>query len=103
MKTFNKRAADFLDVSVVADVALERLKTTCKKAVLHGAKGRVDVLKKAKSALEVRLNVLVNTAASGIIAFFKKASIVKQLKREIAEINAQIVQWINSLYRRYIG
>lgn len=103
MKAFNKRATDSLDISVVVDVALERLKPSCKKAVLHGAKGRVDVLKKAKSELESKLSVLVGNAASGIIAFFKKAAMIKQLKRKIAEIDAQIVQWINTLYRRYLS
>ncbi len=103
MKAFNKRATDSLDISVVVDIAMERLKTACKKAVLHGAKGRVDALTKAKVDLEAKLSILANSAASGIIGFFKKVAMVKQFKRKIAEINAQIVQWINTLYKRYVG
>ncbi len=103
MKSFKQRASDSLDLAIVVEVGLERLKTSCKKAVLHSAKTQVERMQKAKAKLENELKVLVETTQSGIIAFFKRSALVKKLKREIAEINMQIVQWINSLYRRYVG
>lgn len=103
MNTFKQRASDSLDLAIVVDIGLQRLKNSCKKAVLHSVKSYVERLQKSKARLEAELKVLVETSQSGIIAFFKRSALVKKLKREIAEINMQIVQWINSLYRRYVG
>jgi hypothetical protein len=101
MTSFKNRASDSLDLSVVIDVGMERLKRRCKKSVLHSAKLQVDRLQKAKQNLEKELTLLM-AAEVGIFAFFKRSAMIKKLKRGIAEINMQIVNWINSLYRRYV-
>lgn len=101
MKYYTKRAQDALDLAVVVDVYLSRIKTACKGAVAHTAKRQVERLKTSMQRLEREL-VALQAQAVGLFSWFKVQGQVRELKRKLAEISGQIVNWINSVYRYFV-
>jgi hypothetical protein len=101
VKHYTKRAQDALDLVVVVDVYLSRIKTACKGAVAHSAQRQVERLKASKLRLEREL-VELQAKAVGLFSWFKVQGQVRELKRKLAEINGQIVNWINSVYRYFV-
>lgn len=101
MKHYTKRAQDALDLAVVVDVYLSRIKVTCKAAVAHSAQRKVERMKASKQRLE-RALAAFQAQAVGLFSWLKVQGQVRELKRKLAEINGQIVNWINSVYRYFV-
>ena len=103
MNKFNKRAQDSLDIQVVIDVFVQKVSTRCKAAVACGVANKVNALKEAKRALEAKLGRLLDHKAGGLISVIKNALKANKIKAELQDINKQIVEWINGVYRYYFA
>lgn len=103
MNKFNKRAVDSLDIQVVIDVFIQKVTARCKAAVAAGVSNKVNSLKAAKASLEAKLVKALDARAGGLISTIKKALLVSEIKAELKNINKQIVEWINSVYRYYFA
>jgi hypothetical protein len=101
MKQYTKRAQDALDLGVVVDVYLSRIKLVCKEAVAHAARLQVERMKTTKLNVEQEL-AAIQMQVVGLFSWLKVQSRVRELKRKLADINSQIVKWINSFYRYFV-
>lgn len=102
MKHYTKRATDTLDLIVVVDVYLTRIRATCKSAVAHTAQAQVERLKATRAALERDL-AKIQGKVTGVITWLKNRAAVGEIKKRLSEINNQIVTWINSVYRYFLA
>jgi hypothetical protein len=100
MKYYTTRAHDSLDLVVVVDVYLSRIKTACKSSVAHSAQRQVERFKASKIRLEREL--FEAQAKVSFFSWFRVQGRVREIKRKLVEIEDQIVNWINSVYRYFI-
>jgi len=100
MNKYTKRAQDSLDLNVVVDVCLSRVKTACKSAVAHTAALQMNRLKDSKLSLERELET-VQVLATGLLGWIKHQARLREIKNKLLDINAHIVTWINSVYRYF--
>lgn len=100
MKHYTKRAQDKLDLMIVVDTCLARIKSACKGAVAHAAKAKVDRLIAARAEMERALKA-AQGRVTGVISWLLTTKQVSSLKKQLAAINHQIVDWLNSVYRYF--
>lgn len=101
MLNYTKRATDSLDLIVVVDVYLDRIKKTCKASVVHAAQRHIERLKFAKDQLEMTLEKLSSSKISGIKGWINRVKKANHIKSQLITINHQMVNWINSVYRYF--
>lgn len=97
---YTKRAQDSLDLLVVSDVFLAKVKKVCKAAVAHSISQKVEALTNAKLALEWQLKQL---GGMGFFAKLAQYKSIRAIKARIAEVNTALVDWINSTYRYFFA
>jgi small-conductance mechanosensitive channel len=95
---YTKRAQDSLDLLVVSDVFLAKVKKACKAAVAHSISQKVEALTSAKRALDSQLKQL---GGMGFFAKLAQHKTIRAIKKRIAEVNTALVDWINSTYRYF--
>lgn len=102
MSTFKRRSEDSLKLLAVVDFYVGKIKEKCKKSVAHYVTSKASELKKQREVLEKQLQVLNSTTASGVFDYFKKIALMRKLKKNLVELNAKIVFWINSVYSYFV-
>ncbi len=100
---YTKRAQDSLDILVVADVFMANVKKSCKAAVAHSISQKISNFKKVKSSLEAQLKGMTAKMSGGFFAWIKYRSAVRELKNKMAEVNRNLVAWINSTYKYFFA
>lgn len=103
MKKYNKAPVDSLDLQVVIDVFMQNVMTRCKAAVAAGVANKINALKASKKEMEKKLAITQEKKAVGFFSAIKKSFMVSEIKSQLNNINSQIVDWINSVYRFYFS
>lgn len=100
ISNYTKRAQDSLDLLVVSDVFLTKVKKACKAAVAHSISQKVEALTNSKIALESQLKQL---SGAGFLAKLAQRKAIHAIKSKLAEVNSALVSWINSTYRYFFA
>lgn len=98
---FTKRAQDKLDLFVVIDFYLYKIKNSCKGSIAHAVSTRVERLRDKKKILENMLDCL--NCKCGFIKRFIQLREIRKIKQQLSDINNSIVDWINSVYCYFVS
>lgn len=103
ISNYKERAQDSLDILLVADIFIAKVKKTCKAAVAHTISKKMSCFAHTKVRLESQLKVLTKKVGNGFFAKLKYRTVIRELKAKLSEVNRQIVDWINSTYRYFFA
>lgn len=104
ISNYIKRAEDSLDLSLVSDAFLIKVKDVCKGAITHSLTTKVKAFTNKTKALELALEVqLTLLRESGFFAKFRRNKIIRELKARIAAVKSEAVEWINRAYRYFFA
>lgn len=100
-KHYTKRAEQMLDLSYVVIMFAHKLKECCKATVAHSATLQVLRYEDEKQRLIAQLEECSRQKKAGLFSWLKMAAKIKAVKKRIAEINSQIVFFINHTIKHF--
>ncbi len=105
LNSYKKRAADSLDLIVVVDVCVNKIRSSrtaeSKNTFAYVTEKQILKMRSKKIKLEKKLNSLMKKSRKGLLSYLKSAFEIRKLKSLIVEINNSIVSWVNSIYRYF--